>query len=1252
MARQVLLILRLKGRVSSYRNCAEAWMITTIYQDWIIQWDHGSLTFMQMLDWHYTYNPSYPLFLYAPINTDADPSPKNVAVTWGEAVEAVYTGAKLLKDRVPDSDSTNTSADSANKAKVIAILSHSDAIPYYTTVLSILRANCVPFPISPRNSPQAVAHLINQVGVSHVLLGHDQSMQQLMERAAEFLKEDFGYTKEKVPSTSMVPVFEDLYLSETQNDRKERVGKIKEEIPLKTLGPKEIQMYLHSSGSTAFPKPIPWTSHGVQGLTTCVQFAGRSLTGKILSLHVTPVFHAMGYFHIFSVAATGVIYGVFPPQTPPVVPSPQNVFEGASRTGAKYAWSHSPAYVKWLAGLSVVFYGGGPLDREVGNRLSEQGVPICCVYGSTELGVISEYPPAEVLRDAWNYFKLSKGYKFHLIPSTKDGDGGDIKTFEPVVLSGGHCMPQVFNSTIDGVDAYSTHDMIEEHPKYKGYWRILGRVDSQIIHSSGEKTNPGPLESIMNQDPHISACVMFGHGKFQAGIIVEPVKEEQEQFIESLGNANEREAKLEEFRNKIWPTVEKMNAYAPQHSRMILVASPSKPFTYTAKNTTRNAVIIREYAPEIEALYANIEESTQPSIPAPQQWNLESSKAFVIVAKVATLLIQQNSTESDKIMPNLTLRLTSVHQLYKSTSHVFFTRRPQLWSTWSTVWWISHGQVSINAVYVARIPAASYWVPDAGYSSSSSLSLVRSHQLMNRLGRDQAWSDSVKPDQTVMSDNPVAIFATYELWSKIGGDSLQATWIRNSIMRALRDGAKIDTRGAASNFVYEYPTIETLGAFVAFVVGNRSFDAAVGQLLGSDAQLEAVVQGMNKMVEKYSKDLVVNSTSRFNSATGKTRKVVLMTGSTGSVGVHILDRLLEDSAVEKVYALIRRGKDNKNDIKTKQKEAFVERGVDPGLVESSKLVLLEAQLIEERFGLGENVFEGIKEELTHIIANAWRVDFNLGLTSFESDIKGLRYMVDLALTTGSLLVFTSSVGIFRGYNYAEKRPFSEVPVSPKVASARGYTQSKWVSEQIIQNASSTAGLHSVIVRLGQACGSPNGSWNRKEWLPALVRSAPFLGCIPDDDREISWIPADLVARAFRDFLDTPNASAETQRNPSFVHLIHPRPVRWSTLARTIGSKLNVDVVPFTTWLKKLEEVGKKDKNAEDKISALRILPSYQGMAAKYNGGSHEQAELEEAFGMTLIRNENAKRLSKTLADPDVPQLGQEDLMRWLAYWGL
>lgn len=31
------------------------------------------------------------------------------------------------------------------------------------------------------------------------------------------------------------------------------------------------------------------------------------------------------------------------------------------------------------------------------------------------------------------------------------------------------------------------------HPTRKGLWKVVGRVDDQIMHSTGEKTNPGPL---------------------------------------------------------------------------------------------------------------------------------------------------------------------------------------------------------------------------------------------------------------------------------------------------------------------------------------------------------------------------------------------------------------------------------------------------------------------------------------------------------------------------------------------------------------------------------------------------------------------------------------------------------------------------------------------------------------------------------------------------------------------------------------
>lgn len=64
----------------------------------------------------------------------------------------------------------------------------------------------------------------------------------------------------------------------------------------------------------------------------------------------------------------------------------------------------------------------------------------------------------------------------------------------------------------------------------------------------------------MNQDPHVKTSIMFGRGRFQAGIIIDPKPE----FTFDPAD----EAKLSEFRNLIWPTVERMNEYAPQHSRL------------------------------------------------------------------------------------------------------------------------------------------------------------------------------------------------------------------------------------------------------------------------------------------------------------------------------------------------------------------------------------------------------------------------------------------------------------------------------------------------------------------------------------------------------------------------------------------------------------------------------------------------------------------------------------------------------------
>lgn len=58
------------------------------------------------------------------------------------------------------------------------------------------------------------------------------------------------------------------------------------------------------------------------------------------------------------------------------------------------------------------------------------------------------------------------------------------------------------------------------------------------------KLTSAPLEEIINEDPHVRTCLMFGLGKFQNGVLIEP----QADFKFDPQDVE----KLQEFRNKIW----------------------------------------------------------------------------------------------------------------------------------------------------------------------------------------------------------------------------------------------------------------------------------------------------------------------------------------------------------------------------------------------------------------------------------------------------------------------------------------------------------------------------------------------------------------------------------------------------------------------------------------------------------------------------------------------------------------------------
>lgn len=70
-------------------------------------------------------------------------------------------------------------------------------------------------------------------------------------------------------------------------------------------------------------------------------------------------------------------------------------------------------------------------------------------------------------------------------------------------------------------------------------------------------------------------------------------------------------------------------------------------------------------------------------------------------------------------------------------------------------------------------------------------------------------------------------------------------------------------------------------------------------------------------------------------------------------------------------------------------------------------------------------------------------------------------------------------------------------MSPSSASGSGYTESKWVNEQLLLIAANETPLQAVVVRVGQITGATTtGAWNRAEWFPTLVKSGTYLGCLP------------------------------------------------------------------------------------------------------------------------------------------------------------
>ncbi|KZT18047.1 NAD(P)-binding protein, partial [Neolentinus lepideus HHB14362 ss-1] len=472
------------------------------------------------------------------------------------------------------------------------------------------------------------------------------------------------------------------------------------------------------------------------------------------------------------------------------------------------------------------------------------------------------------------------------------------------------------------------------------------------------------------------------------------------------------------------------------------------------------------------------------------------------------------------------------------------------------------------------------------------------------------------------------------------------TSLRNRIISALRSSEDLAARSAASsisqNFIFTHNTIKGL----ASAMHSKVFGCKENEASGTESHISL----MRHLVSKYSESM--GPAKLVNQRPLPSKAIVLLTGTTGGLGSYMLYMLLVNEAVERVYGFNRKSKSTT--LSDRQRAAFEDRGLPIEVLASEKLVLVEGEETCDKLGLDEARYEEIRTTCTHVIHNAWRLDFNLSVSSFEPNIHGTRNLIDLALASahGSNMrfVFTSSAGVTQSWD-RNKGAFPEDPSLPlDVAVGAGYGESKFVSEKV----PAEMGIQTSSLRIGQVCGGhPDGAWATTDWVPIFVKSSRALGCLPDAQGVASWVPFEIVAKTIL-------SVAFSQERPALsLNVVHPHPVKWSSVVRKIAVSLTkiVDVgkeplpaVPIREWVALLEkraaETDEKDIKA---IPAIKLLDYFQHMATADDEILASGLTDVEAGGIApSMSTDKAQAVSTSLRDADI--IEDEDVDRWVRYW--
>lgn len=402
----------------------------------------------------------------------------------------------------------------------------------------------------------------------------------------------------------------------------------------------------------------------------------------------------------------------------------------------------------------------------------------------------------------------------------------------------------------------------------------------------------------------------------------------------------------------------------------------------------------------------------------------------------------------------------------------------------------------------------------------------------------------------------------------------------------------------APRVIYGNPTPLRLAQYLMQTISGNQDDNARNE----DARQQ---DAMKQLYDKYASGLPPTKRDRADAA--DTEQTVILTGSTGNLGSYLLDQMVSNPNVKTIVCLNRAGDGG---VK-QQHKAMTDRGLTTsfnGRVEFHGIDISRGDL-----GLPIDVYESLLKRADRWIHNAWPVNFNHSVETFEPQIRGVRNVVDFCTRAEKrvALVFISSIGTADRWDTLRDGAVPERRLEDLSLAGGGYGRSKMISSMILDDAARGGDFPAATIRMGQIAGPEGvaGAWNRQEWLPSIIASSLHLKALPSDlgiMSRVDWTPVELCARLVLEV-----AGVAQEVSPAdvsgYYHCVNPSHTTWEHLVPAVrefyGQTRLPETVDFKTWVGRLTATQSGDAGGMAANPGVKLIDTYQSMAAASEAGA-------------------------------------------------